>query len=107
MSRDNMYLVTEATNSEGNVLSVALNRNNGESKRWGLPAEQQNDTTPGFGQNVKRIFSGINLASVVADPITQTFYGVGYVELLETFTLTPSIYVLKLTSLASCFTVKA
>ena len=80
MSRDNMYLVTEATNSEGNILSVALNRNNGESKRWGLPAEQQNDTTPGFGQNVKRIFSGINLASVAADPITQTFFGVGYVE---------------------------
>ena len=79
-SKDNIYLLTEAVNSEGNVLSVALNRDNGDKKKWGLPAEQQNAITPGFGQDVKRLFSGINLASVSVDPNTQTFYAAGYAE---------------------------
>ncbi len=79
-SKDNIYLLTEATNSEGNILSVALNRHNGDKKKWGLPAEQQNAITTGFGQNVKRLFSGISLASVSVDPTTQTFYACGYAE---------------------------
>ena len=79
-SADQIYLMTEAVSSEGNYISAALNQNDGDAKRWGLPAEQRYATTPGFGQEVKKIFSGFNLFTAAIDKASQTFYGAGFAQ---------------------------
>jgi len=79
-SADHIYLMTEAVSSEGNFISAALNQNDGDAKRWGLPAEQRYATTTGFGQEVKKIFSGFNLFTAAIDKASQTFYGAGFAQ---------------------------
>jgi len=79
-SANQIYLMTEAISPEGNIISAAFSENDGQRKGWGMPAEQAYDTVTGFGNEVKKIFTGFNLFTPAIDKLNQTFYGAGYVE---------------------------
>ena len=79
-SADQIYLMSEAVSSEGNFISAALNQNDGDARKWGLPAEQRQATAPGFGREIKKIFSGINLFTADVDKNSQNFYAAGFVQ---------------------------